>query len=224
MSSDSSRPTKTKSSDISQGKRHNLSLTLFTISPVEQDSNANDAKSRNNNQLRCRLNPGSDEHTFVLHKFQETMQQSNSYSQIIVIEQIHNETWLLQYEVQRNGLFEQLKKDTEQFLFHGCADIAVENIIKRGFDRNRAGEVHGTSYGRGVYFSRSALESHGYTKANQSAERHMFLTRVLVGNTMQGNSSVKYIPDGYHTTSNGKDIFVTYHDSQAYAAYLIVYK
>ncbi|CAF1189594.1 unnamed protein product [Didymodactylos carnosus] len=103
-------------------------------------------------------------------------------------------------------------------------DTVVDNIIKRGFDRNHAGEIHGTSYGRGVYFSSSAFESHQYTIPNQSGERYMFLVRVLLGNTMLGDSSVQYIPDGYHTTTNGKSIFVTYHDSQAYAAYLIIYK
>ncbi|CAF1479989.1 unnamed protein product, partial [Didymodactylos carnosus] len=144
---------------------------LLTLPSAEQESNANRAKSKNN-QLRSALNSGLEEYTFALHKFQKTMQQENSYSQIIAVDQIHNEAWLLQYEVYRNGLFEQLKKDTEHFLFHGCADASVDNIIKRGFDRNHAGEIHGTSYGRGVYFSSSARESHKYTKPNQSHESH----------------------------------------------------
>lgn len=79
-------------------------------------------------------------------------------------------------------------------------------------------------HGVGVYFSSDPAYSHTYTKANSRGERHMFLARVLIGNTTQGNSSMKTPPAGFDSTTDGKHIFVTFHDAQAYAEYLIIYK
>ncbi|CAF3882142.1 unnamed protein product, partial [Rotaria sp. Silwood1] len=52
----------------------------------------------------------------------------------------------------------------------------------------------------------------------------MFLARVLIGKTTIGNSSMKTRPLGFDSTTDGNHIFVTYHDAQAYAEYLITYK
>ncbi|CAF1500720.1 unnamed protein product [Adineta ricciae] len=75
----------------------------------------------------------------------------------------------------------------------------------------------------GVYFSSNADYSHGYTRPNANGERCMFLARVLVGRTTAGNSSMKTPPLGFDSTSAGH-AFVSYHDAQAYAEYLITYK
>ena len=82
----------------------------------------------------------------------------------------------------------------------------------------------GTSYGVGVYFSSNAAYSHGYTKPNIDGERHILVARVLIGNTTKGSSSMKTRPLGFDSTTDGNHIFVTYHDAQAYAEYLITYK
>lgn len=52
----------------------------------------------------------------------------------------------------------------------------------------------------------------------------MFLVRVLIGKTCIGNSTMKVVPNGYDTTTDGSHIFVVYHDAGAYAEYLITYK
>jgi hypothetical protein len=52
----------------------------------------------------------------------------------------------------------------------------------------------------------------------------MFVVCVLIGKSVVGNSSMKTSPAGFDTTTDGKHIFVTYHDAQAYAEYLITYK
>jgi hypothetical protein len=52
----------------------------------------------------------------------------------------------------------------------------------------------------------------------------MFLARVLTGKSAIGNSSMRVPPAGCDTTTDGNHIFVTYHDAQAYAEYLIIYK
>lgn len=82
----------------------------------------------------------------------------------------------------------------------------------------------GIQYGVGVYFSSNPAYSHGYTKKNSRGERHMFVAQVLIGNTIKGDSSMKAPPPRYDSTTDGCHIFVTYHDAQAYAQYLITYK
>jgi hypothetical protein len=52
----------------------------------------------------------------------------------------------------------------------------------------------------------------------------MFVARVLVGKATLGNSSMKTRPLGFDSTTDNKHIFVTYHDAQAFAEYLITYK
>ncbi|CAF3532388.1 unnamed protein product [Rotaria sp. Silwood1] len=47
--------------------------------------------------------------------------------------------------------------------------------------------------------------------------------RVLIGRTTGGSSSTRICPPGFDTTG-GENVFVTYHDAQAYGEYLIVYK
>jgi hypothetical protein len=95
--------------------------------------------------------------------------------------------------------------------------------------------------GQGIYFATQAAISLGYTSPDPQGLRHMFLgeytrslilaiefcsplsARVLVGKTTRGDRSTRVCPPGYDTTG-GKDVFVTYHDAQAYAQYLIVFR
>lgn len=51
----------------------------------------------------------------------------------------------------------------------------------------------------------------------------MFLAKVLVGKSALGSHKMKVPPEGYDSTTDNDHIFVTYHDDQAYAAYLITY-
>jgi hypothetical protein len=75
-----------------------------------------------------------------------------------------------------------------------------------------------------VYFATDALYSDSYAKVNSSRERCMFVVKVLIGKSIEGNSSMKVCPVGYDSTTNGSNIFVAYHDAQSYAEYLIIYK
>jgi poly [ADP-ribose] polymerase 7/11/12/13 len=83
--------------------------------------------------------------------------------------------------------------------------------------------VIGTAYGVGVYFSSNAAYSHRYTSENANKERCMFIARVLTGKTTLGTNSMKIRPLGFDSTTDNKHIFVTYHDAQALAEYLITY-
>ena len=52
----------------------------------------------------------------------------------------------------------------------------------------------------------------------------MFLASVLIGKTTKGDASMKTVPSGFDTTTDGQHIFVVYHDAGVYADYLITYK
>jgi hypothetical protein len=83
----------------------------------------------------------------------------------------------------------------------------------------------GTVYGKGVYFSTNASESHKYTIPHrQTGERIMFVCSVLVGKTTYGHSGMRTCPRGYHSTTNASSIYVIYRDNQAYTDYLIHYQ
>ncbi|CAF1430186.1 unnamed protein product, partial [Adineta steineri] len=151
--------------------------------------------------------------------FDKTM--VNQYIEIIRIERIQNKPWYIQYNSYKSF---SSKKDTEKQLFHGCPQQSADLIINSFFNRSFAG-INGTVYGQGAYFSSNAFYSHGFTHPNTpDTERCMFIANVLVGNSIQGNSTMKTPPTGYDSTTDGNHIFVTYRDDQAYAAYRIIYK
>ncbi|CAF1989481.1 unnamed protein product [Rotaria magnacalcarata] len=171
--------------------------------------------------MRFTLLRETEEYNSIVTKFNEAM--TGKYTEIVRIERIQNETWYMQYLTHHLEFKSRLGMDTEQRLYHGSTKEAADDIVKSWFNRSFAG-VNGTVYGVGVYFSSNAAYSHGYARPNENGERNMFVARVLVGKTTPGNSSMKTPPTGSDSTTDGKHIFVTYHDVQAYAEYLITYK
>lgn len=191
--------------------------------------------------IRFKLSIGSDEYNSIATTFDQAMR--GQYKRIKQIERIQNERCYIQYLAHSQYFQKCHNRDTERRLYHGCPEQAVDSILKDCFNRSFAGvngisKFHvffieacsivivflGTSYGVGVYFSSNAAYSHGYTEPNVNGERHMLVARVLIGNTVKGNSSMKTRPVGYDSTTDGSHIFVTYHDAQTYAEYLITYK
>lgn len=118
------------------------------------------------------------------------------------------------------------KKENEMILYHGTKSSSVDSISRFGFNRSYCG-VNGVVYGQGVYFSTSSSYSHSYTDQYKSL---MFRTRVIVGDTILGNSSMRVPPlklnsEPYDSTcDSNKSIFVCYHDNQCYPEYLISYR
>ncbi|CAF2225875.1 unnamed protein product [Rotaria magnacalcarata] len=176
-----------------------------------------------NGRKRIPLKFTSIEYVQVLKQFDDA-NMKGKYTEIRKIERIQNERWFLQYSAHRDAFKQRFNGSPyEESLFHGCTDVTVDSIINENFNRAYAG-VNGIVYGKGSYFSASAEYSHTYAKSNSFGERHMFLAKVLIGKSTIGNPSMKVPPAGYDSTTDGKNIFVTYHDAQAYAEYLIVYK
>ncbi|CAF2236408.1 unnamed protein product, partial [Rotaria magnacalcarata] len=172
-------------------------------------------------KTRFTLSTKVHEYQTIASNFDQAMK--GKYTDIIKIERIQNERWYMQYLAHTKDFRKRLNMDTEKRLYHGCPEQAANTIIEDCFNRSYAG-VNGTVYGVGVYFSSDATYSHGYTKPNANGERCMFLSRVLVGKTTKGNNKMKTRPLGFDSTTDEKHIFVTYHDAQAFAEYLITYK
>ncbi|CAF2688412.1 unnamed protein product [Rotaria sp. Silwood2] len=196
-------------------------------------------QTSNEDKMQFILSKNTNEYKSIVMDFDETMK--NNYQEIIKIERIQNERWYMQYLAHARDFQKRLNEDTEKFLYHGCPEAAAYSIMHDCFNRSFAGVngidlfflyilsnicifILGTAYGVGVYFSSSGAYSHRFTKPNSNGERCMFLARVLVGKTTIGNKSMKTRPVGFDSTTDGNHIFVTYHDAQAYAEYLITYK
>ncbi|CAF4093803.1 unnamed protein product, partial [Rotaria sordida] len=172
-------------------------------------------------KARFTLATTTNEYTSIASDFRQAMK--GKYTQIIKIERIQNKRWYMQYLAHKEDFERRLHRDTERILYHGCPEQAASSIIEDCFNRSFAGE-NGTLYGFGVYFSSKANYSHDYTRLNANGEQCMFIARVLIGKTTIGNVSMKTRPLGFDSTTDGNHIFVTYHDAQAYAEYLITYK
>ncbi|UJR24483.1 hypothetical protein I4U23_005858 [Adineta vaga] len=171
--------------------------------------------------MRVVLKKESDEYNLINTKF--TMAMKGHYKRIIKIERVQNEQWYRQYVTFKKDFKKRLDEDTERKLYHGCTQVSADLIIGSFFNRTFAG-INGTVYGKGAYFSTEATYSHGYALPNSNGERCMFVVSVLVGKTTLGNTSMSTPPQGFDSTTDNKHIFVTYHDAQAYAEYLITYK
>ena len=127
------------------------------------------------------------------------------------------------------------RKYVRCWLFHGAPGDVVPKILQQGFNRSFCGK-NATFFGKGVYFARDASYSAYplYCQPDKHGVQSIFLCRVVVGQYCQG------VRDGltpdvrdharnllFDSTVNdvaNPEIFVTYHDAQAYPEYLIKFK
>ncbi|CAF1208361.1 unnamed protein product [Rotaria sordida] len=207
--------------EIYQEFHQELLKTEQDIEPTNDDKVPSTWELAAGNSFRFIVSFKLDEYKTIADEFYRAMK--GKIKRIIQIERIQNERWYFQYLAHKKDFFKRLNKNTEKRLYHGCPSNAVDSIIADCFNRSFAG-LNGTSYGIGVYFSSDATYSNQFAKPNSNGERSMFIARVLIGKTILGNPSMKTRPPGFDTTTDGNHIFVTYHDAQAYAEYLITYK
>ena len=154
------------------------------------------------------------------------------------IQRVQNPYLLSNYEAKRTAMEKRGIYPRETKLFHGTAGPNVEAIAHTGFNRSYAGK-HAVVYGKGAYFAKNASYSAQsiYTPPDSNGDRYMFYVNVLVGDYCQGVSDCPAPPEprpGGHgqydlcdSTVNVQadpTIYVTFHDSQAYPAYLITFR
>jgi len=128
--------------------------------------------------------------------------------------------------------YEKLKKDktidkvvNEQLLYHGTKPALLTAIARGGFDWRLSGATTGTLYGKGSYFSKTSRYAHDYAKPARDGIRNMFVARVLIGRSVVGTATMRK-PDPKDSAVDhliDPSIFVVFHLSQAYPAYLIKY-
>ncbi|XP_041111301.1 protein mono-ADP-ribosyltransferase PARP12-like isoform X3 [Polyodon spathula] len=178
---------------------------------------------------RVPLSPDKEEFRQVQGSFQRTLPSVT----IEKIERIQNPSlWeVFQWQKEQMKMRSGGSSVDERFLFHGTDKAIVDTICDENFDWRICG-VHGTLYGNGSYFARDAKYSHNYT--GSSSSRTMFVTRVLVGDFVQGHPEYLRPPSRDGTTSSFYDscvdsphdpsIFVVFEKHQLYPEYLIQYR
>jgi hypothetical protein len=94
--------------------------------------------------LRVDVSASSEEYRTILRDFQSTMLTSKVKSNIR-IERIQNERLYRQYQIEKRHFYDELKRNTEMTLYHGCHNnnAKLQSIMEQGLDRSRAGEING---------------------------------------------------------------------------------
>ncbi|TKS92985.1 Poly [ADP-ribose] polymerase 15 [Collichthys lucidus] len=180
------------------------------------------------------LQTTSQEYRTVKEAFKRT-----STKTVMKIERLQNVHLRRAYEVQEKKLSDKNKQEGgagEKLLYHGTTEDNCDSIMKTGFDRRFAGQ-NATAYGLGTYFAVNASYSANptYSKPAADGTQLMFVARVLTGLYTQGTSDMKVPPprtdlqsdDRYDSVVDKMDnpnMYVVFHDNQAYPDYLITFK
>ncbi|XP_071089965.1 protein mono-ADP-ribosyltransferase PARP15-like [Haliotis cracherodii] len=177
------------------------------------------------------VTPGTQEYQDVATHFGQSMRPHT----IVSIERVQNRTLYIQYmamkqrlEVERRGI------QNERMLWHGTSEDATININMRGFNRNFCNK--NVMYGEGVYFALNSKYSaqDTYSKKDQQGHKRMYQAQVLTGEFTTGTKGMRHPPpkdpstphDAFDCLVNNvsnPEIFVIFHDAQAYPAYLVTF-
>ncbi|CAF1616166.1 unnamed protein product, partial [Adineta ricciae] len=172
----------------------------FIIEPDQQNTYDEFCKQLFSSDSSDNGHQSTEKYQSIINEFDKKMK--GKYTEIVKLECINNERWRTQYDAHWKDFKSRLNEDTEKILYHGCPEAAAKSIMQDCFNRSYAG-INGTLFGWGVYFSSDAAYSHGYATRNTRGERCMFVARVLVGKTTQGNKSMKTRPIGFDSTTDG---------------------
>jgi len=187
---------------------------------------------------RVRLN-ASAEYQRVVDAFKKTQPNAT----VVSVERIQNLGLWQSYAAKRQTLLlrgkaegvhgAKLREYERPMLFHGTSDWASAKIIDQGFNRSFCGK-NATAYGKGVYFAlnSSYSASDQYSPPAGDGIKRMFVCNVLTAETCRGKHD-QLVPDARKgnllfdsTTDNmaNPNMFITYHDAQAYPAYIIQFR
>ncbi|KAM9718093.1 protein mono-ADP-ribosyltransferase PARP14-like [Menidia menidia] len=177
---------------------------------------------------KVNLDPNSQEYKDVAKGFLQTAKFT-----IKKIERVQNlylwhaHSVCKQRILRKNGVAEL----GEKFLYHGTSAESCSCIERDRFDRSYAG-THAAVYGKGVYFAVNAnYSAGGYSPADASGLRRLYVARVLTGRYTVGKGSMKAPPprgsdptdcfDSLVDNQQPPSMFIIFHDDQAYPEYLI---
>nr|XP_023650002.1 poly [ADP-ribose] polymerase 14 isoform X5 [Paramormyrops kingsleyae] len=182
--------------------------------------------------LEVTLGTSSTEYQQVEAEFRKT----GLSNQIIKIVRIQNNTLWKNYQIKKDGMDKKNKhSNNERWLFHGTCATTISHINSQGFNRSYAGK-NAAMIGNGTYFAVDPKysASHTYSKPDAQGHKNMYWARVLVGDFTQGSAGLVVPP--VKRSGNGSDLydsvvdnvgspqmFVIFHDVQAYPEYLITF-
>ncbi|XP_022096567.1 poly [ADP-ribose] polymerase 14-like [Acanthaster planci] len=189
---------------------------------------------QNNEHLQLvKLAAGTQEYTDVESSFRLSMGSQAPVNQIVEILRIQNIELLMQYQARKTALEARLgRTNIEETLYHGTDEQTCDKINKFGFNRSFCGK-NATVYGNGTYFAVEASYSarSQYAKPNASNTKHIYATKVLVGDFTTGSGGMVVPPnkpnnpdqlfDSVVDNTSKPSIYVIFHDAQAYPEYLI---
>lgn len=203
-------------------------LEDFTV-PLDWDSMAPGETMK-----KVELQPSSPEYKRVKEGFKRTANKT-----VMKIERLQSIHLRRAYEAQKKHIFEKNKQGggaNEKFLYHGTTVDNCESIMKTGFNRRFSGQ-NATSYGEGTYFAvKASYSTHPtYSKPAADGSQLMFVVRVLTGVYTVGQSGIRVPPplndqqphiryDSVVDRIDRPNMFVVFHDNQAYPDYLITFK
>jgi poly [ADP-ribose] polymerase 10/14/15 len=183
------------------------------------------------------------EYKNVVDAFMESLPSASASANIVSLERIQNLALWQSYAAKKQTLLlrggsegieaSKLKEYEKPMLFHGTSDWASAKIMEQGFNRMFCGK-NATAYGKGVYFAvqSSYSASNTYSPPASDGIKRMFVCCVLAGEICMGKSD-QLVPDErkpnqlYDSTTDNMtnpSMYITYHDAQAYPAYLIRFK
>ncbi|XP_046582963.1 E3 ubiquitin-protein ligase mind-bomb-like isoform X1 [Haliotis rubra] len=173
------------------------------------------------------------EYRHVESKVEETL----SNKSIVSIYRIQNMALWEQYRVAKVNMEREYGRGlaNEKQLFHGTTPDSADLIPHQNIDFRLAGSRVGALYGQGAYFAVDAKYSDGYAKEDARRHRFMFLAKVLVGKSRQGNPELKRPPvldasnktklaDSACDKETDPRIYVIFSEGQIYPEYLIEYR
>ncbi|XP_025094887.1 poly [ADP-ribose] polymerase 14-like isoform X2 [Pomacea canaliculata] len=171
---------------------------------------------------------GCDEYKTVHENFSRTAEGTFS---ILSIQRIQNSVLYKQYMAKKDQMDKQNKgMESEKILWHGTSLNAIQYINRYGFDRSFCGK-NATWYGQGVYFAVNSSYSMDptYSTADSLGQKYIYQCKVLVGHSTKGSKETKTLPirqgeikyDSATNDEKNPQMYVIFHDSQAYPEYLI---
>jgi len=186
------------------------------------------------------LSPASDEYRRAADAFLLTLDRRKV--RIDSIQRVQNISLWQSYCVKLNSTIAReadatvaRRKFTRTWLFHGAPGEIVPKILQQGFNRSFCGK-NATFYGKGVYFARDAAYSAYplYCQPDGRGLQSIFLCRCVVGQYCRGtkdaltpdvrDDSLNLLYDSTVNDVRNPEIYVTYHDAQAYPEYLVKFR
>eukprot|EP01124_Arcella_intermedia_P019636 TRINITY_DN26961_c0_g1_i1.p1 TRINITY_DN26961_c0_g1~~TRINITY_DN26961_c0_g1_i1.p1 ORF type:complete len:239 (+),score=5.04 TRINITY_DN26961_c0_g1_i1:125-841(+) len=164
------------------------------------------------------VHPESGEWRTVKDKFSESMP-----SQVVQIYRVQNKALWKKYSLCKQEIQANTTGNVEELLFHGTPAHNVETVVRNGLDFRLASQSG--VLGSGIYFAQSSCTSSGYLQGSQK----MFLCRVAVGTSTQGESRLRRPPertknrlyDSVHGRLGTDRTFCIFDNNQCYLEWVI---